>query len=257
MNNWNIEQIEALTEDEAKKMALETMEIKRHTIYLVDFKGYFGYSRLVFLNGKHIKYADDYQLHHEYTVKEKGIDGLRELLISSANNILFTEEELVGPIKDYDDYDRKAYYLHNYYGLQKDYISAFQIIRNEQDEKEFRRKVKDMTYNPISFSYMQDKEFVKHHIELKKKLEEQKEKKADNYEYYKKAFLSEMYNHEYSINWQADYDTLSAFGNIEWHENDINAYFKELEFTEVQKRAYIDARAEYYRQIDEEIENCG
>ena len=39
---------------------------------------------------------------------------------------------------------------------------------------------------------------------------------SNNFEYQKAAFKHEMFNHEYSINWQADYDTLSAFGMIDY-----------------------------------------
>ena len=53
----------------------------------------------------------------------------------------------------------------------------------------------------------------------------------------------------YVINWQADYDTLSAFGHVEWHgenEDALEKYFDELKFNDVQKKAYRDARTEYY-----------
>lgn len=60
-----------------------------------------------------------------------------------------------------------------------------------------------------------------------------------------------MYNHEYGINWQADYDTLSAFGNIQYHEDDLSAYFEELNFTETQKRAYLDAKKQYFKESEQ------
>ena len=62
---YNIQTIEAMTETDTALMALEKLNIKGHTIYLVDFGGYFGYSCLVFLNGHHIHYANDYALHHK------------------------------------------------------------------------------------------------------------------------------------------------------------------------------------------------
>lgn len=56
-----------------------------------------------------------------------------------------------------------------------------------------------------------------------------------------------MYNHEYMINWQANYDTLSAFGRIEWNDDDNETeYFKQLDFTQVQKNAWYAAKHEYY-----------
>ena len=74
-----IEKIQKLTITEARKIALEIMEIKEHKCIFVDFNdNRFGYSVLVFKNGKHIYYANDYELHHGYTVKEQGKEGLNE-----------------------------------------------------------------------------------------------------------------------------------------------------------------------------------
>ena len=61
---YTIKDIEALTEAEAKALALETLEVKGHTLYLVDFGGYFGYSCMVFKNDHHIYYANDYEIHY-------------------------------------------------------------------------------------------------------------------------------------------------------------------------------------------------
>lgn len=250
---WNITNIEAITEDEAVRLAMETMEIKGHDIYFVDFGGYFKYSMLVFLNGKHIYYANDYQLHHEWLIKEKGEwEGRKELrkrYIEKANKSLFTEEEFGKPLKNYDEYEKKSYYLHNYYALQTERESAFMICPTDKEKKEFERKVKGWTYDPIGFCYIPDKAFVEKHVELYKELNKAKENVKDNYEYYKSAFLYEMYNHEYGINWQADYDVLSAFGRVEWHgesENALEMYFNDLEFTETQRKAYRAARSQYY-----------
>lgn len=248
MKNWTITDIENIAETEAKEMSLETMEIKGHNIYFVDFGGAFGYSCLVFKNKHHIHYVNDYELHHNNSGMNR--EALRQWYIDGANNILFTEEEIAEPIKDYNDYELKSYYLHNYYGMQVDYISAFRIIRNKEEEKAFDEEVKGMIYNPVCFSYMNDGDFVNHHIELLNKLEAQKDTMSENYDYWKDAFLREMYNHEYGINWEADYDTLSAFGNIEYHgeeENELKKYFQELKFTDQQKQAYMDARREYYK----------
>ena len=74
--NWRIQDIEAVTEETAREMALEVLTVKGHTVYLVDFGGYFGYSCLVFCNGRHIHYANDYQLHHS---KIESTDELRAL----------------------------------------------------------------------------------------------------------------------------------------------------------------------------------
>ena len=243
---WFIRDIESITEEEVQKMALETMVIKEHNIYFVDFGGYFGYSALVFKNNHHIHFANDYELHHRGKTKEE----LKALFIKKMNNILFTEEEIAEPIKDYDEYNNKRHFLHNYYGMRTDYVSIFCCNPTEQQQKEFELKTKDMTYNPIAFAYMPDAEFVKHHIELLNTLEKVKEDMSNNYEYLKNAYLYEMHNHEYGINWQADYDTLSCFGNIKYHDTDLSAYFEELNFTDLQKRAYLDARKQYFKETE-------
>ena len=248
---WLIRDIESITEKEAQEMAIEQKEIKGHNIYFVDFDGHFGYSKLVFNNGHHIHYANDYELHHRGNswCKGKTKEELREWYIQGANNILFTEEEIAEPFTNYDEYNRKKHFLHNYYGMRTDYVSIFGKVTDES-QKEFDRKTKTMTYNPIAFAYMPDAEFVKHHIELYKTLEKAKDDMSNNYEYLKSAYLYEMHNHEYGINWQADYDVLSCFGNIEYHDTDLQAYFDELNFTDIQKKAYLDARQQYYKETE-------
>lgn len=82
---YTIRDIEALTEEQAAAMAIETASVKGHQVYFVDFGGYFGYSVLVFADGHHIKYANDYELHH----KDKSRDELQEFtLAASAGNYL-------------------------------------------------------------------------------------------------------------------------------------------------------------------------
>ncbi len=243
---WFIRDIESIAEEQARKIANDTREIKGYNIYFIDFEGYFGFSYVVFKNGHHIHYANDYELHH----KGKSRTELEMLYINKINNILFTEEEIAEPIKDYNEYNNKKHFLHNYYGMQVDYVSIFCCNPTEQQQREFELKTKDMTYNPVAFAYMADVEFIKHHIELLSTLEKAKDKMSDDYDYLKKAYLYEMYNHEYGINWQADYDTLSAFGNISYHGDNLNAYFEELKFTDLQKQAYLDARKQYLRECE-------
>ena len=48
--DYTIYDIENLTYDQAKEMAIEALDIKGHDCFLIDFCGYFGYSILVFKN---------------------------------------------------------------------------------------------------------------------------------------------------------------------------------------------------------------
>lgn len=238
MKNWSIYQIEAMTEHEAQEMALETMQIKGHNIYLVDFDGYFKYSVLVFMDGMHIHYANDYELHHPKKTRVE----LRDWYIKELNHKLYTEDEIIGPVADYDDYKAKSYFLHNYYGMRRNHVTIFCCGSNE-----VKRKTAGMIYDQVGFAYYEDADFVKHHVELYNALEASWKKRQGDYEFIKSAFISEMWNHEYAINWQGDWDVLSVFGNIRYKDSDdaLQDYFDQLKFTDVQRKAYLDARWEY------------
>lgn len=246
----NIREIENISESEAKEAAIEIAKIKGFNIYFVDLEGHFGYSYLVFKDGHHIHYANDYELHHSWLVKEKGKEALRDYYIESINNKLFTDEEIIAPLKSYDEYTKKNYFLNNYYAMQRDRVSIFYINPTDEEKSVLEEAKKTMVYDRVGFCYIADKAFVEHHIELKNALEASKADTKNNFEYQKNAFMYEMANHEYAINWQADYDTLSAFGNItyqsDWSE-DLNKYFDELNFTQIQRDAYVAARNEYMK----------
>ena len=78
MRDFTISEIENLTYAQASEMAIETMEIKEHEIFFVNLGKYFGYSYLVFKNGKHIHYTNYYQLHCGHIVTKSGLEGLRD-----------------------------------------------------------------------------------------------------------------------------------------------------------------------------------
>lgn len=249
MEIYRIDDIRALTQEDAASMALEVLDIKGHTIYLVDFGGYFGYSCLVFKSGHHIYYANDYQLHHSGKAQEE----LRTLYLDKMWNILFTPEEIAAPLTDYDEYHRKEYYLRSYYGMQEDNVSMFCILDKGQDEQEYREKTAKMILDPIGFAYYNNADFVAEHIALFRKLEAAKNAMSDDLDYWRSAFKYEMANHEYAINWQGDYDVLSVFGDIQYHGHDadeVTKYFDELHFTDVQRSAYWAARREYLQECE-------
>ena len=256
IENWNIETIQNITEQEAQGMALETLNIKGHNVYLVDFGGYFGYSRLVFADGRHIHYANDYELHHKGNEWYKGMAGeeLRAWYIKTAEQKLFTEDEIVGPLKDYNDYRAKREYLHNYYAMRRPYISIF-FIGSDAEREKLRKKTEKMYYDPVGFCYIDDEAFVAHHIELSDKLNNQRHMMENNYDYMVTAFKHEMYNHEYAINWQADYDTISAFANVNGirYYTDISELFDAAGFSETQKKAYMEARRQYWKEQSEAV----
>lgn len=245
MKEYTIRDIEALTEAQAEEMAIEATEIKGHQIYFVDFGGYFGYSALVFADGHHIKYVNDYELHH----KDKSRDELREFYLYSLNRKLFTADEMETVI-DYQDKQAKEYYIRNYYGLRRDHIPMFFCGPDKEREK-LRKKTENMIFSPVFMAYYdkKDADFVKHGKGLLFTLKKAEPKK-DNAEYWKSAFLREMFNHEYGINWQADFDVCSCFENCSSVANidDLNALFDACNFSDLQWAAYMAARREYSKQ---------
>ena len=66
-----------------------------------------------------------------------------------------------------------------------------------------------------------------------------------DYDFSYDAIYYEMANHEYHINLEGDYDVLSCFGSIDWHEEDLAAYFKELKWEPQTIKAYVNARRDF------------
>ncbi|MCI8506932.1 MAG: hypothetical protein HFI67_12210 [Lachnospiraceae bacterium] len=212
MTNWNITSIENITHEEAEKNALETMKIKDHDCFFVDFGGAFGYSVLVFRNGKHIHYANDYELHHGYLVEEQRKEALRQYYIDTMNNILFTDAELLQGINSYDEYKRKYHFLRNYWIMQFDRLSIFGI--GDKAQREFdETKPNFPFYNPVSLCYVADVEIVeKSKIFLEHLENAYAELKTDD-EAFRDMVSHELANHEACIT--CDYrDALGALGMV-------------------------------------------
>ena len=210
--NLGIQEIEKLTYDEAAEIALEKLNIKGHDCFLVDFGGYFGYSILVFHSGKHIHYANDYELHHHYLVKESGREALREYYINEMNRKLFTDAEMMEEPTSYDEYEKKSYFLRNYYIMRQDYISIFFIGSNEEREARQREIDKKYPYyNSVSFCYVSDPEIIhtqKKYLEI---LQNAYERLQNNLEVFRKMVSQELSNHEACIT--CDYtEALEALG---------------------------------------------
>ena len=73
-----------------------------------------------------------------------------------------------------------------------------------------------------------------------------------DYDFAFDAFYYEMGNHEYHINWQADYDVCSCFGHVDFDESyDIVNYFNQLDWNKTTRSAYMDARRKFYKDADE------
>ena len=232
-----IDEIEALDEKTVKAMALEAIEVKGHTVYFADLGEYFGYSALVFADGRHIYHANDYALHHKGKTREE----LRKWYIETMNGKLFTEEELRTPSDDYAERWNKEHYIHNYYPMKREHQTIF---CSEKDAAEwYKRDKESAVFSPIAFAYFkpQDAAFAAHLKGLYKAFVACNDPLRD-YEHAKSAFKYEMHNHEYPINWQGDWDVINCFTKVEYKgdgtELDQTGWMDEI------KRAYRDAAAE-------------
>lgn len=208
----NIKEIEKLTFDEAKKIASDSMKIKDHECIFADLVGAFGFSVLVFRNGKHIYYANDYELHHTSKMAEGGILALKKYYIDEMNRKLFTDSELTEPITTYDEYTRKDYFLRNYWIMQYDRLSIFGI--GEAAQKDFDEKKPNFPfYNPVSFCYVSDSEIIKKQKKYAKNIENQYTKLKDSAETFREMIRKELENHEACVTCSYT-DALSALGLI-------------------------------------------
>lgn len=244
IRNYTIKDIESMSAADLASFADEVETIKGHTVYYIDFGGYFGFSACVCADDRHIYYANDYELHHN----GKSRDELREIYRRKLSGKLFTDEELQ-TVNSYDDYTAKSYYIRNYYAMRRPYISAF-FIGSDAERAEIEKKTEKMVFSPVFMAFYtpENADFVKRGAELLRGLDEAEQRNKNDADYWKSAFLSEMYNHEYGINWQGDYDVISCFGNCDGVKDytDAEKLFSAAGFNEVQKAAYMAARREYY-----------
>lgn len=221
----NIKEIQKLTFNEALALANETTEIKGYQVLFVDCGDYFGFSALVFKNGKHIYYANDYELYHRYLTCESGKEALKEYYVKSLNENLFTDSELMGDVTDYNDFTRKDYFLRNYWIMQYNYKSAFGIGEKAKKEIEEAQKIYPF-YNPISFCYVSDKTIIDKQINIFNHLDKAYEQIKDNDKIFTQMISYELANHE------AGYT-----GSYEETLNTLGLNFDEL--TEAQKNIVI------------------
>ena len=208
----NIERIESLTYTEAAGMALEKLNIKGHDCFIVDFGGYFGYSVLVFHSGRHIYYANDYELHHHHLVKESGRNALKVFYVKEMNKKLYTDAELLEEIKTYDEYEKKNHFLRNYYIMRFDHETAFFIGTDTEREKRKQEIENKFPYfNPISFCYVADPEIITMQKRYLNNLKQAYSYLKDNNDTFREMVRKELANHEACIT--CDYrDALGALG---------------------------------------------
>lgn len=228
-----INKIQELTIEDARNLAIETMVVKDHECFFVDFKDRFGYSVLVFKNDKHIYYANDYELHHGHLVREKGIDALKEFYINSLNGKLYTDEEMLKEATSFDEYTKKSYFLRNYYIMRYEHCSIFGI--GEEEQARIKKAMRKLPfYNPISFCYVKDEEIIRTQMTYLAVLEKGYENLKNNQTAFREMVSYELANHEACITCRYQ-EALDALG------------MKFVELTEDQQRIVKD---ELQKQID-------
>ncbi len=242
-----ITEIEHATEDIIKAIAEHKVEYKGYTVYIVDLGGYFGYSKLVFKNGRHIYWTNDYELHHSNKTHEE----LKELYLEGIKNDLFEPEDM-NTVTDYIDYERKYHYISNYFPQEYNHESIFVIKGSKEDERlEKILKNNTMYFSKICFCYFYEKEPVEKAEKMASDLLNAKNN-ANNFNYWVGAFKHEMFNHEYLINWQGNWDIFSCFGNVKYKgdtlsgSDEIEDYIKQLGFTDMHRKAFNQAYKAYY-----------
>lgn len=228
IRTFKINDIESLTFNQATEMALEHIDIKEYDILFVDFEGVFGFSALVFKNKKHIYYANEYELHYNYIVKEQGKLALKPYFIKKLTNKLFTEVELMDTVKSYEEYTRKSEYFHNYWIMQFDYLSIFGI--GEKARKEYEGKRKKYKYScPACFCYVKDFEIVKRANKILEHLHSEFDKIKSSDEVFREMISTELANHEACVT--CDYEPALAALNMsvkDLTENQIKIMKEEL-----------------------------
>lgn len=203
----DIRKIEKLTFEEVKLMAEEHLTIKDHDCFLINIGGYFGYSMLVYKNGRHIHYANDYELHHS---SHRGDNKwMREWYISEANKKLFTDEELMNPINTYDEYNRKQHFLHNYWIMRYDYLSAFHI--GKEDEERKKKRAKMPYYCSACFCYVSEENIAEQANKYMSFINAEFKKLKNNADTFREMISCELGNHEACITCDCT-EALNALG---------------------------------------------
>ena len=235
MKEMNIREIENLTYEEAKNIALENLTIKEHDCFFVDFDGYFGYSILVFKDGKHIYHVNDYELHHRHLVKENGRDALRAYYIKEMNGKLYTDAEMMEEPSSYDEYEKKNHFLRNYHIMRYEHETIFFIGTDAEREERQKRIEKNYPYyNSVSFCYVSDPEIINTQKKYLKILQNAYKHLLNNLEIFREMVKKELANHEACIT--CDYtDALDTLG---------------LKFEELTEEKQKIVREELKRQIE-------
>jgi hypothetical protein len=242
------------------------MEIKGYNVYFINIEVYKGLCAIAFKGGYQINY--NLKVYHSRYNDDASFDGypsdaeLKEIYIKHFQTTLFTEDEL-SVVKNYTDYNAKVRFLINEVPNERDHLSQFYTLKEKHNyvsislgDRDKDKKFEDLQknypiYNPVGMCFFkqEDKEFSDHLLSLYKILNKAKES-SESEEYMESAFLYEMGNHEYMINWQADWDVCSCFGECTYGEDkNYRDYLKEMG-KEKLIPAYERAKRKHYKHAE-------
>ena len=122
--------------------------------------------------------------------------------------------------------------------MKREYQTIFCSFK---EAAEWYKRDKDSAiFSNIAFAYFkpEDRQFVEHLTELYEAFKACNNPLRD-YAHAKEAFEHEMWNHEYAINWQRDYDVISCFARVSFKGDGTE--IDQTGWTDEIKRAYHDA----------------
>lgn len=119
---------------------------------------------------------------------------------------------------------------------------AFSMEQFNKQLEERGATVKDIYRLPAGGFYLKkDSEVIKtffskdHDAELRQMME-------NDHEFAREAIQYEMFNHEYAINWEGDWDVCSCFGKVDYEEGKPGyEYMKDLGFSDAVVEIYREA----------------
>ena len=134
-------------------------------------------------------------------------------------------------------------------------LPLFWAFSNEQLYEEMEaRGLKETDTDKIyrfgrnGFYLKSDAPIIKEYVEREDDLPEL----MQNKDFAIDAFYYEMCNHEYGINWQADWDVCSCFGRCEYDDNaDYRDYLKQMGYSDGIVECYRLAKKKYWKAADE------
>ena len=78
-----------------------------------------------------------------------------------------------------------------------------------------------------------------------------RDRMESNQKFAREAFVYEMYNHEYPINWQGDFDVCSVFGSCKYSESKTGSdYLKEMGYSDKVIKIYNESAKKICKAFD-------